>query len=157
MDNGAKWTNQHTKSSSDGHLFVYGKSLEVELGGRTLIQMNDVKIDGADGNIDYNVATEEEAIALVKSKTASNEYAYEWDRASSRLIAKPPSATAASGGSWSRPYDGRKHLLFMYADQQVTFASGDSLVTNFGEDPANSKITLASLGILGVASLIMSI
>ena len=80
MDKSAKWTSQNTKSSSDGHLFVYGKSLEVELGGRTLIQLDDVRIVGANGNIDYNVATEEQAVELVKSKTGSNENAYEWDQ-----------------------------------------------------------------------------
>ena len=45
----------------------------------------------------------------------------------------------------------------MYADQQVTFEQGDSLDIELfgGEDTA--KITWASFGILGVASLIISI
>ena len=41
--------------------------------------MNDVKIGGANGIIDYDVATEEQAVALVKTKTYSNENAFEWD------------------------------------------------------------------------------
>ena len=100
--------------------------------------------------------TEEEAVALVKSKTGTNENAYEWCSDTKRLIQKPPASTAASGGTWSSPVS-KKHLLFMYADQQVTFEQGDSLDIELfgGEDTA--KITWASFGILGVASLIISI
>ena len=77
--------------------------------------MDDVRINGADGSIDYGVTTEEEAVALVKSKTGSNENAYEWDKASARLIEKPPASTADKGGTWSGPIN-EKHILFMYAD-----------------------------------------
>ena len=116
--------------------------------------MDDVRIEWGDGSIDYNVATEEEAVALVKSKTGSNENAYEWDKSSKRLIQKPPAATTASAGTWSGPVN-EKHILFMYADQQVTFGNGDGNI-EFPET-ISAKITWASFGILGVASLIISI
>ena len=42
--------------------------------------MDNLRIAGANGNIAYNVETEEQAVALVKSKTGSSESAYEWDK-----------------------------------------------------------------------------
>ena len=85
--------------------------------------MDDVKVHGADGKIDNDVKSAEEAIKLMKSKTGSNENAYEWHKSSKRLIEKPPSSKVGSGGTWSKSQGG---IFFMYADEFIGEGTGAS-------------------------------
>jgi len=58
---GAYWTNEHTNNNpEEGHLFVFGKSLNVELNGKTLIRMDNVDTGGgpSDGHIDHNIQSD---------------------------------------------------------------------------------------------------
>jgi len=66
---GATWTDQHTDTyPTAGHLFVWGQSLDLEVGGRTLIRLENVDTGGgpSDGHIDHSVTNVEHAIKKVK-------------------------------------------------------------------------------------------
>ena len=127
-------------------MFVYGTDLNHTHNGRMLIRMDNVYLSGADGKIDYDVKSAEEAIKLFKSKTGSNEYAYEWHKSSSRLIEKPPSSKVGSGATWSK---GQGGILFMYADEFIGEGTG-AVVSD------SAKLVGTTLAILAAVSMIAS-
>ena len=123
-------------------MIVYGTDLDHEHQGRKLFKMDNVQIEGADGSIDNNVNTEEEAIKIMKTKTGSSESAFSWHKPTKRLIEQRPSSKARSGsdGKWVTG-DG---MLFMYADDFVGEGTGASSAQYFG----------ANLAIIVVLSMI---
>lgn len=73
---GATWTNEHTNNNpNDGNLFLYGKNTGVKHNGRTLFWVDGVdaaNAGAADGRIDYNVTSYNEALEKVKKYKNTN-------------------------------------------------------------------------------------
>lgn len=66
----------------------------------------------ADGHIDENVTSEEQALELIK-KYNNSKVAYFWHRDSGKLIEKPPSKRT---GKWSS----NKGVYFIYANKVLS-------------------------------------
>ena len=92
VNQGGYWTNEPGITDPKScHLFVFGKSLDFELNGRTLIRIEGVDASGAesDGYIDHDINDDQVAIQRIINDKNSD-MAYSWCRHSKRLIQKPP-------------------------------------------------------------------
>jgi len=79
---GTKLTNEHTGDGRDaahyGNLFMYGTNLGVTLEDRKLFCVEDVAINGGDGEVVENVTTYDQAFAKAKTFTKTDSF-YMWE------------------------------------------------------------------------------